>query len=85
MHGSSPAGCAKKEYVMTNEQRQQKLFELQHKVHNTLSPEMVEYLQAELGYSSEIANGYSQRAQVSAELRLISAAEKLLNKLRVGG
>ena len=63
---------------MKDEQRLQKLFESQQKVLDTLSPEMLEYLQAELGYSSELANGYSQKHQVAAELRLIAAMEKLL-------
>lgn len=63
---------------MKDEQRLQKMFELQQKVLETLSPEMLEYLEAELSYHSEIASGYSQKHQVAAELRLIAAMEKLL-------
>lgn len=63
---------------MKDERRLQKFFELQQKVLDTFSPEMLDYLEAKLSYVSEMESGYSPKHQAAAELRLIEAMEKLL-------
>lgn len=58
----------------------QKIEKLREKLNLTLDPKIKEYVEAELGYSSEIANGYIAADQLKAELRLIAAITNLLKK-----
>ena len=50
---------------------------LRDELNKTLDPKIREYVEAELGYSSEIANGYVRSDQLKAERRLIAAIEAL--------
>ena len=58
----------------------QKIENLREKLNTILDPKFKEYVEAELNYSSEIANGYVAADQLSAELRLISAINNLIEK-----
>jgi uncharacterized protein YpmS len=55
----------------------QKIETLREELNKTLDPRIKEYVQAELDYSSEIANGYIATDQLKAERRLIAAIEAL--------
>lgn len=50
---------------------------LREDLNKTLDPKFKEYVQAELDYSSEIANGYSMVDLMKAERRLITAIQAL--------
>jgi uncharacterized protein YpmS len=50
---------------------------LREELNKTLDPRIKEYVQAELDYSSEIANGYIMADQLKAERRLIAAIKAL--------
>lgn len=52
---------------------------LREELNKTLDPKIKEYVQAELDYSSEIANGYIMADQLKAERRLIAAIEALVS------
>lgn len=58
----------------------QKIENLREKLNTILDPKFKEYVEAELNYSSEIANGYVAADQLNAELRLISAINNLIEK-----
>ena len=53
---------------------------LRNELNQTLDTKIQEYVQAELDYSSEVANGYTHADQLKAEQRLITAIRALLNK-----
>jgi uncharacterized protein YpmS len=55
----------------------EKIESLREELNKTLDPKIREYAEAELEYSSEIANGYSTVDQLNAELRLIAAIKAL--------
>jgi len=56
----------------------EKIEQLREELYKTLDPKIKEYVQAELDYSSEIADGYMTWAdQLKAELRLIAAIQSL--------
>ncbi len=55
----------------------EKIEQLRKELYKTLDPKIQEYVQAELDYISEIANGYSRVDQLKAELRLIAAIQTL--------
>ena len=55
----------------------EKIEGLREQLNKTLDPKIKEYVEAELNYSSEIANGYVRADQLKAELRLIAAIEAL--------
>lgn len=55
----------------------EKIEQLREELYKTLDPKIKEYVQAELDYSSEIANGYIRADQLKAELRLITAIQSL--------
>lgn len=50
---------------------------LREELNKTLDPKIKEYVEAELDYSSEIANGYIMADQLKAERRLIAAIKAL--------
>lgn len=58
----------------------QKIEHLREMLNVILDPKLKEYVEAELSYSSEIANGYIASDQLKAELQLISAMNNLLKK-----
>lgn len=55
----------------------EKIESLREELNKTLDPKIKEYVEAELGYSSEIANGYIRADQLKAERRLIAAIQSL--------
>jgi uncharacterized protein YpmS len=55
----------------------EKIQSLREKLNAILDPKIKEYVEAELDYSSEIANGYSMVDQMKAEDRLIVAMKSL--------
>lgn len=59
----------------------QKIENLREELNKILDPKLKEYVEAELNYSSEIANGYIAANQLKAEHRLISAIEALSKML----
>lgn len=59
----------------------QKIENLREELNKILDPKLKEYVEAELNYSSEIANGYIAAKQLKAEHRLISAIEALSKML----
>ena len=58
----------------------QKIEHLRGMLNAILCPKLKEYVEAELSYSSEIANGYIASDKLKAELQLISAMNNLLKK-----
>ena len=54
-----------------------KLEQLREELHKTLDPKIKEYVQAELDYISEIANGYIKDDLLKAERRLIAVIQSL--------
>lgn len=54
-----------------------KIESLREELNKTLDPKIKEYVEAELDYSSEIANGHVAADQLKAERRLIAAIEAL--------
>ena len=55
----------------------EKIEQLREKLNQKLDSALKEYIQAELDYSSELANGYSAADMRKAELRLIAAMNEL--------
>jgi hypothetical protein len=55
----------------------EKIMSLREELNKTLDPKIKEYVEAELDYSSEIANGYIMADQLKAERRLIAAIKAL--------
>lgn len=58
----------------------EKIESLREELNKTLDPKIKEYVEAELGYWSEVDNGYVAADRVKAELRLIAAIEALVKK-----
>ncbi len=58
-----------------------KIEKLREQLYSQLDPIIKEYVQAELDYSSEIANGYIAADQRAAEQRLIKALNNMLSKV----
>jgi len=57
-----------------------KIEKLREELNQKLDPAFKEYVEAELDYSSEIANGYSIADQRKAEQRLITAMNTLCSR-----
>ncbi len=55
----------------------EKIVSLRKELNKTLDPKIKEYVEAELEYSSQIANGYVRADQLKAERRLIAAIQAL--------
>lgn len=55
----------------------EKIESLREELNKILDPKIKEYVEAELGYSSEITNGYVMADQLKAERRLIDAIQAL--------
>lgn len=58
-------------------QNYEKIEQLREELHKTVDPKIVEYVNAELNYSHEIAYGHTQFDQLKAERRLIAAIQGL--------
>ena len=55
----------------------EKIESLREELNKTLDPKIKEYVEAELGYWSEVDNGYVAADRLKAELRLIAAIQAL--------
>ena len=75
--GSNPTVGTNSRHIMN---AYAKIEKLREELNQKLDPVFKEYVEAELDYSSEIANGYSAADQRKAELRLIAAMNALCSR-----